>query len=149
MLWLRIAVRLLFLCLFFCALALGLFVFAFMGAFSSDDPGCTMGQCRTQVSLMTLAFCLPAAVMILVAWWRSEASIKGMSANQGNDLGWYRLSMLIVLALSALTALWGNIFVRSMALPLLAAGVVTWIIVEITHVVAGRRRVISKYPLST
>ncbi|MGA7324151.1 MAG: hypothetical protein WBX25_06655 [Rhodomicrobium sp.] len=98
---------------------------------------------------MTLAFCLPAAVMILVAWWRSEASIKGMSANQGNDLGWYRLSMLIVLALSALTALWGNIFVRSMALPLLAAGVVTWIIVEITHVVAGRRRVISKYPLST
>ncbi len=87
---LLIALRLLFLCLLAVAFGLAIFFFAFMGAFSSDDPGCSNGRCETKVLIMTLAVCLPGIAVLFMGWWRSEASIKRGLADQYDDLAWFR-----------------------------------------------------------
>jgi len=104
-------------------------VFVFVCDFSSDDRECARSEHAVAVFGATLAVCLPAAVVFVAGWWRSEVSIKNVSANQTNALRRFRLAMTIVLVLSLATIL-SPLTVGFAAFPLLVATAGTWTLVE-------------------
>ena len=134
---LLIVVRLLFFSLVAGVMILAYPVFLFVCDFSSDDRECARSEHAIAVLGATLAFCLPAAVAFVAGWRLSEASIRDISAYQVNALRRFRLAMTIVLVLS-LAAILSPLTVGFMALPLLAATLATWVIVESTLVLSRR-----------
>lgn len=139
---LLIVVRLLFTSLIAGVLILAYPVFVFVCDFSSDDRECAQSYHGISVLGATLAVCLPATVVFVAGWWRSEASIKNISATQANALRRFRLAMTIVLVLCMATIL-SPLTVGFVAFPLLLATAGTWIIVE-GALVLSRGNVASK-----
>ena len=122
-------VRLLFSSLVAATVIIAYPVFVFVCDFSSDDRECARSGHAVAVFGATLAVCLPAAVVFVAGWWRSEVSIKNVSTNQANALRRFRLALTIVLVLSLATIL-SPLTVGFVAFPLLVATAGTWIIVE-------------------
>jgi hypothetical protein len=129
--------RALFLCLLAACAAFAYYVFGVSCIIFSFSGAC--GEHPILVGAATIAFSLPAALILAIGWWRVEATNENISANRDDDLRLFRLIMAVSLAL-CIVMMSASDMLRAISIPMLAATVLTWIIVELTRALANAVR---------
>jgi membrane-anchored protein YejM (alkaline phosphatase superfamily) len=130
-------VRAVFLCLLAASAAFAYYVFGLGCIILGLVDAC--GEHALLVLSATMAFSLPAILILAFGWWRAETVIKNISAQRDDNLRRFRMTAAVILALCVLMMSMRDPL-RDVSTPPLVAMALSWIIVELTRPLANAVR---------